>query len=556
MATYFMRDDGTAANKGAAGGPGSVQSACMNVAVHNGETFSAGDIIKLADDGGDFRARVIPPSSGASGNPIIYEEESGDTPILNGSDIITGWTEGATDVWEATLTTEAFDVFFDGTQGTKKGSLAAVTADQDWFWDTGSNLLHQFSTSDPDTRYTTPGTEATIRVDGIVIQPQEHITLRNFTVKKARSGVRVQNFTGTVSGITIDNITVLEIATTGAFNAFCIHVSVSGGATISGLTVKNCTLTPANLNRGVDSGESGIWISGVNGFIDNLSVLNNTVGPAGEDGMVLFDVVGGLIDGNTLGGNSENSIDSKGSQGVTFSNNTMDNDGQHNMVLHEAGGTLNSQNNIIEFNTFSRGGQNGGGTRSCLTMGFGGNNNICRYNKISDAFGQGVLVNNETDDQVYYNLIWNWGTGGVDGGVNVFNATGTKVYNNTCHGETGGDYAIHLESGGSGTEVKNNISHNPITSHIRVESGTETGFVSDNNLFFPDGAGMFNWLGTTSDFAGWKTNSSQDANSVNADPLLVDPANDDFHLQSTSPAIDAGANVSLTQDFDGNPVPV
>jgi len=51
MTTYYMRADGTAANKGAASGPGSTQSACMNVSVHNGETFSAGDIIILASDG-------------------------------------------------------------------------------------------------------------------------------------------------------------------------------------------------------------------------------------------------------------------------------------------------------------------------------------------------------------------------------------------------------------------------------------------------------------------------------------------------------------------------
>ncbi len=44
MATYYMRADGTAANKGAAGGPGSSQSACMNVSVHNGETFSDNDV--------------------------------------------------------------------------------------------------------------------------------------------------------------------------------------------------------------------------------------------------------------------------------------------------------------------------------------------------------------------------------------------------------------------------------------------------------------------------------------------------------------------------------
>jgi hypothetical protein len=38
-------------------------------------------------------------------------------------------------------------------------------------------------------------------------------------------------------------------------------------------------------------------------------------------------------------------------------------------------------------------------------------------------------------------------------------------------------------------------------------------------------------------------------------PRFVDAANRDFHLLAGSPLIDAGTNVGLTEDFDGNPVP-
>ena len=40
------------------------------------------------------------------------------------------------------------------------------------------------------------------------------------------------------------------------------------------------------------------------------------------------------------------------------------------------------------------------------------------------------------------------------------------------------------------------------------------------------------------------------------DPQFVDLANYDFHLKSTSPAINAGINLGYTEDFDLNPVPV
>lgn len=81
-ATYYMRTDGTAANKAAATGPGSTQANCMNEATHNGETFAAGDTIVLCDDGGVFDGKIVPPTSGSSGNEITYEEESGDTVVL------------------------------------------------------------------------------------------------------------------------------------------------------------------------------------------------------------------------------------------------------------------------------------------------------------------------------------------------------------------------------------------------------------------------------------------------------------------------------------------
>jgi hypothetical protein len=44
-------------------------------------------------------------------------------------------------------------------------------------------------------------------------------------------------------------------------------------------------------------------------------------------------------------------------------------------------------------------------------------------------------------------------------------------------------------------------------------------------------------------------------NSFTTSPGFVDPAGRDFHLQSTSPAIDAGANVGLTKDYEGNTIP-
>ena len=52
---------------------------------------------------------------------------------------------------------------------------------------------------------------------------------------------------------------------------------------------------------------------------------------------------------------------------------------------------------------------------------------------------------------------------------------------------------------------------------------------------------------------------TESGNNVDSNPLLVDPANNDFHLQPTSPMIDAGTTAVPeppglpTIDFEGDP---
>lgn len=68
--------------------------------------------------------------------------------------VISTWTaSGTTNVWQAALTTEPAVVKFDGTTGTEQASVAGCDTEYYWYW--ASNVLYVYSTSDPDTAYTT-----------------------------------------------------------------------------------------------------------------------------------------------------------------------------------------------------------------------------------------------------------------------------------------------------------------------------------------------------------------------------------------------------------------
>ena len=96
-------------------------------------------------------------------------------------------------------------------------------------------------------------------------------------------------------------------------------------------------------------------------------------------------------------------------------------------------------------------------------------------------------------------------------------------------------HGIGYRDGASG-EVRDNIFYDT-SSNYWEDGGTMTG---DHNLLFS--------TTTSLDPAQWP-------NDRVADPLFVAPATGDYHLQAGSPAVDAGVDVGLTYDRDGNARP-
>ncbi|MBN2602053.1 MAG: T9SS type A sorting domain-containing protein, partial [Candidatus Marinimicrobia bacterium] len=110
-------------------------------------------------------------------------------------------------------------------------------------------------------------------------------------------------------------------------------------------------------------------------------------------------------------------------------------------------------------------------------------------------------------------------------------------------------------------EMKNNIfysrtSSRGIFSFQQADRPPDfgSGFKFDNNLFFMPGGIEWSVGGNSNSpfsFPEYKTTFNQDLNSIETDPLFVDPGGSDFHLLSTSsPAYNAGATLELTQYLD------
>ena len=260
----------------------------------------------------------------------------------------------------------------------------------------------------------------------------------------------------------------------------------------------------------------------------------------------------------------------------------------------------NSDNLVVRHSVF----QNGNGSHG-LYVG-GANNVLIEYNQFLNNPSKSGLhinihdVNNgflpDTNVVVRYNYFAGNASGITDQGAkngkyyyNVFYLTptvkyshgfdfsenngsppsGSMIYNNTfiCNDSLSENIAIFMYgvSGIDNYVIKNNIFYftnvNSTSGYqgyfFYQQAGGGTHNIFNNNLYYRNGGAAhtawFN-LGTSySSFSSWKA-LGYDANGLFSNPLMTNYAAGDYSLQSSSPAISAGTNIGLTQDYLGNSV--
>jgi len=204
--------------------------------------------------------------------------------------------------------------------------------------------------------------------------------------------------------------------------------------------------------------------------------------------------------------------------------------------------------------------------------GFDGGGIILKYttaaevyrNHIHDGDGLGIAVNSYSTGAILtYNLIHDLtnNTGdtlfnGID--INI-GSTGGFAYNNTIYKVHMNCFTLESDTVASdGWTVKNNIfdssqneDHSGIDASIYIDGGIST-FTFDTNLVYISDA-IVRGYATITDIAVWNATAGVGTD-LEADPLFIDAANADFHLQDGSPCINRGVKVGLTQDYEGNPV--
>jgi hypothetical protein len=133
-----------------------------------------------------------------------------------------------------------------------------------------------------------------------------------------------------------------------------------------------------------------------------------------------------------------------------------------------------------------------------------------------------------------------------------------NIYNNTIYAAVwGGFHPIYIDGArGDTITIKNNIVLCDETAAQNIAltgtfaPATKT-VVIDYNLWAPNSISnnRLNWSGTAYTFANWKTNTGQDAHSPTpADPKFTNKVTNDFSLQATSPALNAGTVISGVTD--------
>ncbi len=482
----------------------------------------------------------VPNAAGVYNASTVYNQFDGVTATAGGADYYVRGALPPTAGAVVTDTTVWVDVYNSNSGNTSQtfsktnSGLQNVEAIPGSWYITGSTMYVQLADGSNPNSHTFEGTQ---RKYGVLMQGVNNVTVQNIDIAHVqKSGVASLPYPASQGEyFTGDYIKVLDChiynyadlvtdkySFQGHFNYLVGGVLIRENGDYAPHLIVDPLVGFNNIgtmdiyfaNRG-SGRQAGIYLTGVDahGSSNDVIVKRNHVSTVNGQGIV-YSV-----------------IDLYYNQGQPILNN---------------GGAINTNELVNNQGNLFFGGTNGGQIRA---------------NKIHDSYGQGIQsgggsTSTTGNPQTFsYNVLYHLSKGASGVGINGFDCNGnlTNGYwlNNTVYDAYGNSFTV--EGGCTTPHVHNNIfdqnalafpqftTINGGDVFYAVNPSSQPNADFSNNLWMPGSNKSRAFTGSTTNytcatfFTGWP-----DSNSQCAEPQFVNAAQDNFNIQSTSPAVGAG----------------
>jgi len=304
---------------------------------------------------------------------------------------------------------------------------------------------------------------------------------------------------------------------------------------------------------------------------NNNRVLGNRVHEAGQGGVLL---VGDLTEtqptNNVIAGNTithcgkiwkhVGGVYVTTGSGNRIANNTITDMPRYAISLKSYRKGSVSHNNVVEYNRIERTNMETNDTGAIETLGRDreDSGNVIRYNLILDVVG---LKTSETGEMLTPYYTWGIYLDDYSSGTQIFGNVVARTFRSSAHIHLGRNNVFEnnifidgherqFECNGRDDMIDNQFVRNIVVwrhgSLMRIRGGAGKCLSQcDHNLYWMIGQDLSNPQGLEEPltprgtWAQWRE-ASFDQHSVVADPLFVDPENDDYRLKPGSPALGLG----------------